>query len=115
MSLIGRALKRQLRTIKRYKQAPILSFEGFGIPHVIGFSIYCTLPEHNRCTNVAFERETIQEQIDNCEFKDIKEFDNYHTPDIEFNHLYTGPHLSRYNRQTKKNLIALGQFWRKRL
>ena len=101
MSLVGRALKKQLRTINRYKQAPILSFKGWGISQIIVFSIYCTLPERDRCTNVTLEKKAIQEHIEIGEYKDIKEFDGYNTPDIEFDHLYTGPLLSRYNRQTK--------------
>ena len=61
------------------------------------------------------EKEKIPVSEVRTEIIKIEEFDNYCTPDVEFGHLYCGPLLSRYQRQTKVNLIELGQHWRKRI
>jgi hypothetical protein len=110
MSHLGRILRKQRRIVNSLKKSPIISLYGFGISNILVFQSYCC----NR-NEISREHSYLQNKINNEKYKDIKDFDSYHSSDIEFSHLYCGKHETKYQSKTKKQLIDLGQVWRERI
>lgn len=112
MSYLSRILKKQKRITDRLKKSPIISIRGFGRDEILVFQTY-----YYAYSSIEMEKDSTRIQLEASQnkYKDLKEFDSFHTPDVEFSHLYWGKYPNRYHRETKKRLIEVGKEWRLRV
>ncbi len=109
MNELGIALQKQIQEIEDLKKYEIQIFKGFGKEIILTFSSCFQYPDGDQ--GLA----GIQNKIKEGYYKSIEDFDSYHTADIEFIDLYSGPDINEYREKTKSNLIELGREWRNRV
>lgn len=108
MSKLSRILRKQRRIIDNdFSKATIGSYQGLGKN--------CIVVVDDSGFLYADGSSDTQQKIDAGHYKSLKDFDSYHTADIEFIGDYRGKHIEKYRNRTKINLIRLGKFWRNRI
>lgn len=107
MQKINIALKKQKREIETLKQTNINTYSGLGKAVLLCFN------DHG--VRFADGSTEIQKKINEGYYESIKDFDGFHSADVEFSDLYHGRQIEKYRSRTKQNLIELGKVWRQRV
>lgn len=107
MQKLSIALRKQKREIEKLKCARIGTYVGLGREILLSFND-CGFRYKDGTTDT-------QKKIDEGHYKSVKDFDSFHTADIDFSQLYKGKMIAKYEYRTRQNLIELGKCWRERV